>query len=243
MVSINKRLTFQVATNPADERTLTLSSTTNKGHFISLRPFVRPTESEKDFPYEWAFAGTSSHAKSSATDGDSITIDFNFQFDTNVYLNKENTHRGEVHTLWTTWESGCVEERGKVFPFGAENEGVDFFELWQPIDATRDEFVILGNESEQDPNARSIALTLNNGEFEGLIVVVGKWAQGILFKKNDHTTKGVNILRAVEKQKGQWQTLLKYGADFDKFPVKFEAEEGASVVAGNATWEVIESNV
>lgn len=244
MASLQKRMVFQVLPNPPNERTLTLSSTTKNGHFISIRPFIKPSnDEEKAFPFEWAFAGTSASAKATKKDERTVGINFNFQFDTNVYLQIPNTHRGEIKTLWKDWDSGCVEETGKVYPFGADGEAFSFLELWQPVDPTRDEFVILPNGSKSDINAKSIALSLKNDEFEGLIIIVGKWCQGILFKKNDGTVKGINFIRAIQRENGKWENLLKFGPDFDKFPSEFHAKEGSTVVSGGVSWEVIESNL
>ena len=243
MVSISKRYTFQVGDAPADERTLTLSSASNEGYYISLRPFVQPSDAEKEFPFEWAFAGSPGTAKHTKLDELRENIDFDFEFDTNVHLEVANTHRGVIETKWKKWESGLVEERGQVFPFGPEKQGVSFFELWQPIDATRADFVPLGENSANQESARSVVLTLKDSNYKGLIVTVGSWTQGIIFKKDEHSVKGVSILRAVESE-GKTKNLLQFGSDFDKFPTSYIAEKGALVQgANNSQWEVVESNV
>ncbi|SCU78148.1 LADA_0A04104g1_1 [Lachancea dasiensis] len=242
MASLIRRVTFQVGQNPADERTLTLSSTSAEGYFISLRPFIQPKESELDFPFEWAFAGPASSAKITEKDELVKAIDFNFEFDTNVQLHKENTHRGEIKTVWKQWESGLVEERGQVFPFGAGKQAIDFFELWQPLDSTRAEFVILNEAHAGQKEPTSVVFSVDKGDFKGLVVTVGKWAQGILFKKEEHSLKGVNFIRAVEQKDGQWKTLLKFGSDADKFPLGFTATKGSTIDSGALAWEVVESN-
>ncbi|SCU81418.1 LAFA_0C04786g1_1 [Lachancea sp. 'fantastica'] len=244
MVVLNKRYTFQVGQAPANERTLTLTSASNEGYFISLRPFVQPNASEKEFPFEWGFAGSPASAKMGKKDAETDTVDFDFEFDTNVHLNLENTHRGVIKTLWKTWESGLVEERGQVFPFGDDKEGFDFFELWQPLDSTRPGFVVLDDNSADQEKARSVVLTVDTDEYKGLVTVVGRWAQGILFKKSENTINGINFLRAVEQQEGSWKTLLQYGSDFSKFPKSFVASLD-SAVEGNSglTWRVVESNI
>ncbi|SCU83809.1 LAME_0C06766g1_1 [Lachancea meyersii CBS 8951] len=243
MVSISKRSTFQVGQELANEKTLTLSSTSNEGYLISLRPLVEPTESEKEFPFEWAFAGPPSSAKIEKKDELTDAIDFEFEYDTNVQLNAENTHRGVIKTVWKKWVSGLVEERGQVFPFGKDKEAVDFFELWQPLDATRSDFVMLDGNSENQETARSVVLSVDNAEFKGLVITVGRWTQGILFKKNEHTFNGLNILRALEQQDGTWKTLLQYGPDFGNFPQTFAAPVASSVDGGALKWKVVESNV
>ncbi|SCU82755.1 LAMI_0C00760g1_1 [Lachancea mirantina] len=243
MASISKRVTFQVGAGAADERTLTLSSMSNDGHLISIRPFVTPSKNEKSFPFEWGFACTSDGAKINKLDSKSMTIDFNFEFDTNVQLEKENTHRGVINTSWKTWDSGLVEERGQVFPFGAEKEGVSFFELWQPIDPAEHRFVSIQSEPQAASGARSVVLSLNNGQYRGLIVVVGIWIQGILFKENDSSQESINFLRAIETPAGEWTYLIQFGPDFDKFPNSINVKQGSSVLAGSTSWTVIESNL
>ncbi|SCU99653.1 LANO_0F02982g1_1 [Lachancea nothofagi CBS 11611] len=242
MVSLNKRCTFQVGQDPANERTLTLSSSSNEGYFVSLRPFIAPKDSEKQFPFEWAFAGGPASARVEKKDDKTDVVYFDFDFDTNVHLNAENTHRGTITTYWKKWESGLVEERGQVFPFGTEKEGVDFFELWQPVDVDQDALTILSDKSPDQDIARSVVLTVDNADYKGLVVAVGRWAQGILFKKNEHSIKGVNFLRSVELANGQWETQFEYGTDADRFPQKFIASKGSTFYAKSLSWEVIESN-
>lgn len=244
MVSLNKRCAFQVGENPADERTLTLSSASNGGYYISLRPFVEPKDSESELPYEWAFAGSPKSLEAKKVDELRDEINFNFDFDTNVHLNAENTHRGVVETHWKKWESGLVEERGQVFPFGPDKQAVSFFELWQPIDATRDEFVHISEKSADQSAARSVVLALDDDNYRGLVITVGKWTQGILFKKAEHTAKGINFLRACESADGKITTLLKYGVDFDRFPSTFVGQKDAELQgAAGAFWKVVESNL
>ncbi|CEP63031.1 Hri1p LALA0_S07e00848g [Lachancea lanzarotensis] len=244
MVSLNRRYTFQVGDALANERTLTLSSGSNEGYLISLRPFVHPNASENEFPFEWGFAGPPASAKVGKKDSETDTIDFNFEFDTNVHLKLENTHRGVINTFWKTWESGLIEERGQVFPFGADKAGIEFFELWQPLDSTRPDYVALDENSANQETARSVVLTVDSTDFRGLVITVGRWVQGILFKKSENTIKGINFLRAVEQQDGSWKTLLNYGSDFDKFPQSFVAPLHAAIEGSSAlTWKVVESNI
>ena len=50
MPALLKRLLFQVGPHP-NERTFTLSSVSTDGHYISLRPFVKPSGDELSFPF------------------------------------------------------------------------------------------------------------------------------------------------------------------------------------------------
>ncbi|CCC69893.1 hypothetical protein NCAS_0D03120 [Naumovozyma castellii] len=241
MPSLLKRILFEVAGHP-NERTLTLSSASNDGHFISLRPLVKPsTEAEKKFPFEWAFAGTNANIKITPKSEGVAAQDFNFWFDANVYLNVPNTHRGEVNTTWTTWESGCIQETGKVFPFGKDKEGVSFMELWQPVDANRDELIITNDANSK---GKSIVFKVDNAEYEGLVIVVGKWTQGFLSKKNGNSIEGLNFLRLLERESGKVEALVDYGKDAQKFPRDFaNLKKGSSVDVNGLTWEVIEYTV
>lgn len=116
---------------------------------LFLRLFVKPSGDELSFPFEWAFAGTNETVKVNDQGNGVVTQDFNFWLDTNVYLNVPNTHRGEVNTTWKNWDSGCVEETGAVYPFGADKESVSFRELWQPVDPSREDLVIVSPNNEK----------------------------------------------------------------------------------------------
>ncbi|CAH01291.1 Hri1p [Kluyveromyces lactis] len=241
MVSLTKRVLFEVIPNPPDETTLTLSSTTNKGHYISVRPFVNAEG--KEFPFEWAFGGTSDHIELKKINERANSLNFNFKFDTNVKLNVPETHRGVIKTVFKTWDSGLVEETGSVFPWGTEGTEVKFRELWQPVDPTRLEFVELNNEKDVDQAANSIALSVDNEEYEGLVIVVGRWIQGILFKKGVNTLDGINLFRSQIDEKNSIVSLVKFGADADKFPQEVLLNEGSITTSKGLEWSVIESNL
>lgn len=238
MPSLFKRIAFEVAGHP-NERTLTLSSGSNDGHYISLRPLVKPaTPEEKAFPWEWVFAGTKDDIDVTVKENGAQQV-FKFWFDANVYLNTPNTHRGAVDTFWETWDSGCLKESGTVFPFGKDKEGVDFVELWQPIDAERDEMII---QNHADSKGRSITFKVDNDQYSGLVIVVGRWTQGFLAKKGGASTEGLSFVRTLETAKGETKTLEQYGADVAKFPTKFtDIKKGDKVDVNGLTWDIIEA--
>lgn len=238
MPSLFKRIAFEVAGQP-NERTLTLSSGSNDGHYISLRPLVNPsTPEEKDFPWEWAFAGTKDDVDVTVKE-DGVQQVFKFWFDANVYLKIPNTHNGEVDTFWRTWDSGCLKETGTVFPFGKDKEGVDFIELWQPVDAQRDELII---QNHADSQGRSITFKVDNDDYFGLLIVVGRWTQGFLAKKNGSSHKDINFVRTLETAKDETKTLREFGSEVSKFPTKFDGiKKGDNVDVNGLTWEVIEA--
>ena len=243
-----KRLVFQVG-DSANERTFTLSSVSKNGHFISLRPFTKPTEDEKKFPLEWVFAGTNDRVKVTPTtnaDGKPVLQqDFDMGFDTNVYLNVENTHRGVINTFWQNWESGCVEETGKVFPFGKDKEGIPFMELWQPIDPNSKDLVILdaGDGRKIDGPVRSTVLKVVDGQdFEGLMIIVGEWAQGYLADKNKSSVDGLSFVRYHVSNEKLSSGLFEYGSQLSKFPNDFSnVKEGSVLTIDGLKWEVIEN--
>ncbi|CDO95348.1 unnamed protein product [Kluyveromyces dobzhanskii CBS 2104] len=241
MVTLTKRVLFEIIPNGPDETTLTLSSTTNKGNFISVRPFVNTKG--KEFPFEWAFGGTSDNMEVEKIDERANAIDFNFKFDTNVKQELPETHRGVIKTVFKTWDAGLVEETGSVFPWGADGTEVKFRELWQPVDPTRLEFVELANADEVDQNANSIALTVDNEEYNGLVIVVGRWVQGILFKKGVNSLAGINLIRSQINEKNSISDLVKFGPDATKFPKEILLKEGSTTISSGLEWTVIESNL
>lgn len=247
MPSLLKRIAFQVGPVP-NERAFALTSLSDDGHFISMRPFVKPSgPSEQKFPFEWAFAGTNKNVTVTKVKEGVVNQDFNFLFDVNVYLNLPESHRGEIKTTWTNWESGCIAENGHVYPAGADQEAVPFFELWQPLDPTKKELVIPFNEKDlESKTAKSIVFKVSSDSgYDGMLIVTGKWSQGFLSKKNDGTIKGLNFIRSVETDDSSApQTLLKYGVDSAKFPKKFNnVKKGDAVAVEGLKWEVIESNL
>lgn len=239
MPSLLKRVVFQVGSVP-NERAFALSSVSNDGHFVSLRPLCKPvTKAEKEFPFEWAFGGTNRDVTVTEVKEGVVKQDFNFGFDANVYLNTPNTHRGLIETLWENWDSGCIAETGKVYPAGVDKEGVSFFELWQPVDPSKEELVM-----EASDTGKSIVFKTKNGSgYDGLFIVTGQWSQGFLSKNGEGTTKGLNFIRLLERPSGL-KILLRYGVDFEKFPTKVcGVSKGDVLNFGGIEWEVIESHI
>lgn len=232
MPGLFKRILFEVA-GTQNERTLTLSSTSTDGHFISLRPLVKPaTKEEIEFPWEWVFAGLNTNVNVSVA-GNVTKQVFDMGFDANVYLGIENTHRGSIHTNWITWDSGCLQETGTVYPFGADKEGVDFVEVWQPIDANEEKFIMIDGEAK----AKSITFQVDTDDFEGLLIVVGNYAQGYLAQKGTNTTKGLNFLRTYNDK-----VLVEFGSNVSKFPTDYNnVKKGDKIEVEGLTWNVIEA--
>lgn len=241
MPALLKRSLIKVGPK-ANENTLTLSSVSNDGHYISLRPLVKPTTpEEKAFPFEWAFAGTKDDvAVTKEADGRTKQV-FDFWFDSNKYLNIPNTHTGKVETYWEEWNSGCLEETGVIYPFGKDKEGVEFTELWQPLNPNREEFVIAKDASTE---ATSIVFKTTSPEYNGLVVVVGQWIQGFLCKVGGSTTDDINFVRYYREESDCIVLVQKFGKDIAKFPHEFYAvRKGNCVNADGVKWQVIESHV
>ncbi|KAH3903339.1 Hri1p SCDLUD_000965 [Saccharomycodes ludwigii] len=252
MVAVFKRELIQVIPNPPNERTFTLSTVTDKGHYISLRPLVKPTtEEEKKFPFEWGFGGRNTSVEIINVNSNSFKQNFVFELDLNEYLQIPNTHSGLINTLWTTWDSGCLEETGELFPFGKNKESVAFRELWQPIDPSKsvdfDHLTLKdGDDAHNGSKETSVALHIDNDTFVGLVVVAGNILQGILFKKNDNTIKGTNFIRGIiaSEEKKEFTYSIKYGEDVTSFPLDlFTKHDSIKVGDVISQWKVIESNL
>ncbi|KAL3230065.1 Protein HRI1 [Nakaseomyces bracarensis] len=243
-----KRLAFQVGPN-ISENTFTLSSVSKEGHFISLRPFTKPTKEQEGFPFEWGFAGTKENLKAAPTkDSEGNVVlqqDFDMGFDTNVYLGIENTHRGVINTFWKTWDSGCLEESGKVFPFGKDKEGIPFMELWQPIDPNVKDMVMLeaGDGRFAPSSVRSVVFKVSAGQgYEGLIVVVGNWAQGYIAKESTKSAEGINFIRYYIEGDKASHYYTKFGSECNKFPTDLSSVSVNSTVTVNGLkWDIIEA--
>ncbi|AQZ13221.1 HRI1 (YLR301W) [Zygosaccharomyces parabailii] len=246
MPQLLKRLAFRVGAVP-NERTNTLTSISNDGHYISLRPLIQlNTASEEEFPFEWVFAGTSKDIKVTHVKQGVVKQDFNFWLDTNRYLNVPNSHCGEINTVWTEWDSGSLAENGQVFPTGKGNPGVPFFELWHPLDPNRSDYVLLSGKKEIDlaAKAKSVVFKVVEGQgYDGMVIVTGNWAQGFLSKHDDGTVNGLNFLRTLTKYDGSKEAFVLYGPDAEKFPQEYSGfKVGDHAVLDGLKWEVIESS-
>ncbi|CCF55911.1 hypothetical protein KAFR_0A04760 [Kazachstania africana CBS 2517] len=240
MPSLLKRISFRVAgTN--NERTFTLSSVSDDGHFISLRPLIKPAgEKEVEFPFEWAFAGTNKDVDVTKVDETNVRQVFRMAFDSNVYLKVPNASSDPVDTNWKTWDSGVLQESGTIFPFG-DDRAVEFEEIWQPIDIESGKLILTDSAA---ANGRSIVLKVTNSNKYGIIIVTGKWIQGLLGDLDDSSIKGLNFIRFVQNSDGSHQKLINYGSNVDQFPTKFDSlEKGETIDVNGVSWEVLEYHV
>lgn len=239
MPALLKRVAFEV-NGSLMENTCTLTSESTDGHYISLRPLLAPTAAQAAFPFEWAFAGTNKDITVSKVSEDTVKEEFRFGFDTNVYLDVQPRHNGPVETYWQTIASGVRQEKGQIFPGGKDQPGVNFMEMWQPVDFASEQLVIIDGKPQQ---GRSVTLKIDSKEYNGLVIVVGKWIQGFLSKKGASTAAGLSFVRSYEVPGAPVDTSIKFGADFAKFPTMFDAlKVGQTVDANGAAWEVIEAH-
>lgn len=239
MPALSKRIAFEVNGSLLEE-TCTITSESTDGHYISLRPLLHPTEEQAAFPFEWAFAGTSKDITVSTVSDDTVKQDFSFGFDSNKYLQIPNQHEGPVETYWKTIHNGVREETGEIFPMGKDKTGVKFMEMWQPIDFNKRDLVIIDGV---ERSGRSVTLQIDNAEYFGLVIVVGKWIQGFLSKKSEHSTSGLNFIRAFETAQGDLDFVTKYGKDFNKFPTMYDAlKQGTLVDSNGIQWSTLEAH-
>ncbi|XBW34699.1 hypothetical protein QEN19_000266 [Hanseniaspora menglaensis] len=232
-----QRKLMQVLPGQADESTRTLSSVSNEGHYVSLRPFIKAAKDQEEFPFESCFAGFNKSCIVSKIDEKTTKQTFLFDIHSNRVLGIP-LQDAPLDTYWTTWVSGDIEERGTIHPNGPENEGIKFIELWQPIKAetylSKDNFLV----GSTDSTSRSITLKMDSEQYYGIVVIVGDVVQGLLHKKK---AKDISVLRCVvDKDTLRFKKYeIKFGEDLMKFPI----EVPSSITVGSFIngWEIIES--
>lgn len=238
MPELFQRKLIQVVPGKANEPTRTLSSVSNEGHYVSLRPLINPSEEEEEsFPFESCFAGFKKSCIVSKINDTTVKQTFSFDIHSNRILGLP-MQETPLDTYWNTWLSGDIEETGTLHPFGDDKEGIDFIELWQPIKAetyeSKDSFFI----GKTGSDARSVTLKLDSEEYYGIVVIVGDFVQGLLHKKK---AKEISALRCVvDKETLRFKKYeIKFGVDLLKFPT----EVPSSLVVGNFIngWEIIEA--
>lgn len=236
MPSLLQRKLMQIKPQEAYENTRTLTTTTNKGHYLSLRPLINPTEEQEKFPFEALFGGSSDSVIVSKIDDKTVKQDFLFGIHSNRILGLP-MQSFPLPTVWKTWESGDIQETGTVTPPGLNNEGIDFVELWQPLNAdvyqSKDDYRV-GLTAD---NARSIALKIDTKEFYGIVTIVGNVVQGLLHKKENNT---ISALRCVVD--AETLRFKKYEIKYGEAVLQFPSEIPESLVVGSFIhgWEIIE---
>ena len=239
MPELFQRKLIQILPERANEPTRTLSSVSNKGNYISLRPLIKATtEEEENFPFECCFAGFTKSCEVSKVDEATNKQSYKFDIHTNRLLDLPIQDTW-ADTYWKTWPSGDIEETGTLYPFGPDTKGVDFVELWQPINAetytSKDNFLVGATE----PNARSVTLKLDSDDYYGITVIIGDVVQGVLHKKKDK--KDIAVLRCVVDK--ETLRFKKYEIKFGSSLLKFPSELPASLVVGSFIngWEIVEA--
>lgn len=218
-MSLLKRVLFQVG-DIADEQTYTLSLVSHEGHYISLRPWV--DGQEHGSAYEWVFAGTKDDTTVERIDDTRFKQEFKFWFESNTFLNVPGTHRGSIHTLWEVLPSRCLKETGQVFPAGPGAPGVSFLELWQPLDPEISSRQVIADAA-AGGDAKCTVFKCSTPTLQGLVIVVGKWAQGLLWEPQNRAARGISAIRAVlDDESRSWKSLWTTGELVAAFPTTFD---------------------
>lgn len=237
MPALLQRKLMQVKPNAAYENTRTYSTVTNEGHYVSLRPFINPSAEQEEFPFESLFGGLNKTVEVTKVDDTTVKQSFSFGIHSNRILGLP-MQDSPVHTVWKTWESGDMEETGTIHPFGLDKEGIDFVELWQPLDAEAYESKDTYRVGPTSDKARSVALKMDTKEYDGVVTIVGNIVQGLLHKKDDNTISAVRCV--VDSETLRFKKYeIKYGESLMQFP----SELPESLVVGSFIhgWEVIEA--
>ncbi|CAK7892123.1 protein Hri1p [[Candida] anglica] len=240
-MTFSKRILIQWLPEPASEPTSTYVLHTPGDHFVDIRilethyPYPK-SEDKFNEVFDWVSSG-----KEQAFEGTN-QIQFNLEIDSMeigeaIETGKpleECRHKpdsGFFHAIPDSEdrkETGCMTNPATGVP-------QDYIEIWRSLDAEEHSPSKEVRESTSGTKPSRInTLTIDSESYEGKLVLVGNWAQGMLHEKKTHN---IHVVRAwFDGQK--WEKLIDYGHDL--FPLDFKGKKDDIISKESLTWVCIE---
>ncbi|GME73535.1 unnamed protein product [[Candida] boidinii] len=265
--SISTRESIQWLPDEAGERSITVVLSSPGSRFVDLRPVIPSivTPEESEFPFEWAFAGYERVLK-----GDYSIMEFTHDFFDSSYIYKYQLFNKNLLSekplledisadigYFETIGIGRRRETGKMANSANGDKITDYVEIWQslnPIKFTPTEKAILHEDTEEGTTeygcyVYDIVGDDNKELYEGRVIRVGNWIQGLVWDKSDKTSKvPISAIRLwFDKSKGNWVDVHSFGnlKSFENFPIFNDfkivnVNSEFTTSDGNITWTCVE---
>lgn len=243
------RVLIKWAEEPASEPTSTYVITSPGAHFVDIRILASAypyNPSEGDAPYEevfdWVLSGMEQEVEAADESSEPIEIKFKLEIDSMEVTEAiktgkpiEDCRRGTDLGFFS--EIPGSEDRREtgnmVNPAVGENQ--DYIEIWRSLHPEKHTPT---TEVREDATAKGINLYVLVSElelWEGKVVRLGNWVQGLIHNKQTHQ---LHVVRAWFNG-AAWEYVVRFG-DEDLFDLDFSGSKGDLTEKKGLKWECIE---
>lgn len=264
---ISTRESIQWLPDEAGERSITVVLSSPGSRFVDLRPIIPSivTPEESEFPFEWAFAGYEKGLKD-----DYSIMEFTHDFFDSSYIYKYQLFNKGLSNekpllkdiaadigYFETIGIGKRRETGKMANSANGDKITDYIEIWQslnPIKFTPSERAILHEDTDEGTTeygcyVYDIVGDNNKELYEGRVIRVGSWIQGLVWDKSDKISKvPISTIRLwFDESIGKWTDIHSFGnlKSFDNFPIfddfkTVDVDSKFTTSDNNITWTCVE---
>ncbi|ODQ79386.1 hypothetical protein BABINDRAFT_161789 [Babjeviella inositovora NRRL Y-12698] len=248
------RISIKWSDNKPSENTSTVVMTSHKkGLFVDLRPFSPLSLAPNpDFPIDWAMTGREEDA------GPSRTI-FHHLVDSKTIFKQIEARRKGLPAPETNDQDlgefsdngdGDRKEVGKMFN---DKSGIiePYIEVWRSLDSCNTTPYNFGFIREVEKEKRTLfevpeycgvlqIAASEDTEWEGMIIRLGNWIQGLVYNKRPGLQQPLSAVRAWLDPQKDWQIVFRYGKDAHVMPLNFEGLEGDRSTVDGVCWTCVE---
>lgn len=239
-MSLSTRVSLQWPPNAPEELSNTLVMSSESGHFVDIRIFrqfypLGETDVSRPFDevFQWCMSGIENPL-------DGGTIEFKKELDSaavsealqagkqpeSLLGRPDIGHFSEIEGSQNRKETGSM-----VNPDSGKEE--DYIEVWKSLDPVEHTFNMEVREKKPFIH-KAIVLKVSDAVFEGKLMQLGNWKQGLLYTR---LTCTFSVIRSYHDK--EWKDLIKYGAN--SFPRELACKAGEVLEHDGVKWECLEA--
>lgn len=248
-MTLSTRVSLQWLPDLAFEETSTLVIASPQGHYVDIRIYKdklldKPISNDEYFNdiFQWCLAGKEVPIKNTSKIIFKSVIDSQ-AISRSILLNKpliDCIGDDDVGDFSTIENSDDRIETGEMTnPETGKKQ--DYIEIWRSLDPEEHTPILEVKEPKNPKSSKVHVLEVSTSDFEGKVVRLGNWMQGIIYDKFNKKNP-INVIRSFyNNDASEWDHLIEYG-DISLFPVEFIGEVGdISYIGDRIVWKCIEN--
>ncbi|CAH2354232.1 hypothetical protein CLIB1423_15S01552 [[Candida] railenensis] len=243
------RVSLKWANEQASEPTSTYVITSPGAHFVDIRILAsaypyNPTKGDATYEevFDWVSSGMEQVVEGADETGETVEIKFKLEIDSMEVTEAiktgkpiEDCRRGTDSGIFS--EIPGSEDRKEignmVNPAIGQNQ--DYIEIWRSLDPEKHTPTTEVREDATAKGISSYVLVCDSEHWEGKVVRLGNWVQGLIHSKQSHE---LHVVRAWFNG-SEWEYLIRFG-DVELFDLDFSGTKGNVTEKKGLKWECIE---
>lgn len=244
-MTLSTRVSIQWPPDLAEEATKTMVFTTPENHFVDIRIFKQYYQQPSanlpfDSVFEWCLSGVEEPIEGTSK------IQFHQEINSIAMVKAIKYNKPLEFGLPDIGEFSSIEnsqDRREVGQMENPATGTvqDYIEIWRSLDPVKNSPIAEAPEVEQD-GYTLFTLIVDNDDYQGKLIRLGNWVQGLLFDKTS-LTQPIHVIQSYQDG-NQWTNTISYGS-IELFPIVFDGAINDTIPTTNSkvVWKCIEVSV